>query len=262
MTSALSSATGAAAAAKTPQLDDAKKQLFAEKMRAAKQALAALKRSAMRPNNEQKAQAKEKVEALRKRLQQLRMMGGTPRQIAALAKELKDAVKAYGGAGISSAAAGLSSEDSTQAAAKAPDDAVNSDASAEPSVAAELASPIVPATANTDDAAKPSNTPEDGKPANPYDKAIAANAESVAMAARNASQSQEDRDFLSKARLLAKQIKAAAVEAAQKAKQSGKAADAADAADAVKAAEAADKSIADVQHALGGAALSVMSISA
>src|SRR3979490_20757 len=116
MTSALSSATGAAAAGKTSQLDDAKRQAFADKMRTAKQALTALKRSAMRPNNEQKAQAKEKVEALRKRLQQLRMMGGTPRQIAALAKELRDAVKAYGGAGISSADAALSSEDSTQAA--------------------------------------------------------------------------------------------------------------------------------------------------
>jgi hypothetical protein len=189
------------------------------------------------------------------------MMGGTPSQIAALAKELRDAVKAYGGAGISSAEAGLPSEDSTQAAEKGPDDAVHNDASAEPSVAAELASPTVPAAAAADDAAKPSNAPEDGKPANPYDKAIAANAQSVARAARNSSESQEDRDFLSKARLLAKQIKAAAVEAAQRAQQSGKAADAADAADAVKAAEAADKSIADVQHAIGGAALSVMSVS-
>ncbi|MEA2825392.1 MAG: hypothetical protein QOF03_1874 [Alphaproteobacteria bacterium] len=261
MTSPLSSSTGTTAAPKTPQLDDAKKQLFAEKMRVAKQALADLKRSATRPNNEQKAHAKEKLEALRKRLQQLRMMGGTPRQIAALAKELQDAVKAYGGAGISSAEAGLSSEDSTQAAQKAPDDTVHNDASAEPSAAAELASPTVPAAAAADDAAKPSNAPEDGKPANPYDKAIAANAESVAMAARNSSQSQEDRDFLSKARLLAKQIKAAAVEAAQKAHQGGKAPDVADATDAVKAAEAAEKSIADVQQSIGGAALSVISVS-
>jgi len=253
MTSSISNFT-AAIAPKSPQLDDAKKQQFMAKMRVAKEALATLKRNTTRPNTEQKAHAREKLEALKKRLQQLRMMGGTPRQIAALAKELNDAVKAYGSAGGSSAEAGASSEEPRQAA-----DAVNNDASAEPGVAVELDASTMYVPAEADNSARPANAPVNGKPANPYDKANTAHAERVAMAARNSSESQEDRDFISKARLLAKQLKAAAVEAAQKAQQSGKTADAAD---AVTAAEAADKSIANVQHAIGGGELlGVISIS-
>ena len=214
----------AAPAGPSPQ-DEARKQKLADKARGASQALDALKHSNARVHDEQKANARAKLEALKERLRRLRMMGASPQQIAALAKELKAAVKAYASAGGSSAQA---------------DGAPAEPAASPPSPKDEAAAPV---------ADKPARAPDDRKPENPYEKAIAANAQGVAAAARKASDSQQDRDFISQARQLAKQLKAAAVQAAQKAQQSGKPGDAAD---AVKAAEAAEKAIADAEHDLGG----------
>lgn len=242
-------ATGAAVGA--PTFDEAKQQRLADKMRVAKQALAALKRSATRPNDELKARAREKLEAIRKRLEQLRMMGGTPRQIAALAKELKEAVRAYGQAGGSSAEAGASSADPAQPTQAVPEDAAPGEVTPD-AASAEPAPAAVPVAAPAADADKPSAPTESRTPENPYDKAIAAHAESVAAAARKSSEGQEDSDFVLKARQLANQLKAAAIQAAQKAKQSGQTADTADAAEATKAAEDAEKAIGDLGQSMGG----------
>jgi len=234
-------------------------------MQAAKQALASLKRSAARPNDDLKARAREKLESIKQRLQQLRMMGGTPRQIAALAKELKEAVKAYGAAGGSSAEVAASPADTAQ-----PAEAVSADAApgeAPSDATQDGAEPsTTPAAAPGADAAQPANSPEGRDPErpaeNPYDKAIAAHAESVAAAARKSAEGQEDRDFMMKARQLATHLKAAAAQAAQKARQSGRTADATDAAEATKAAEDADKAIGDIRQSLdGGAFLALGSVS-
>ena len=246
-----SSTTGAAVAA--PRGDEAKQQRLADRMRVAEQTLATLKRSATRPNDEQKTRAREKLEAIRKRLEQLRMMGGAPRQIAALAKELKEAVRAYGRAGGSTADAGVSSADATQPAEAVAESAAR-DGATQDAATAEPAPTEVPVAVPVTDTDKPSSSPEGGNPENPYDKAIAAHAESVAAAARRSSESQEDRDFALKARQLANQLKGAAIQAAQKAKQSGKPAEAADAAEAIKAAEDADKALGDIRQTMGGAA--------
>ena len=183
----------------TVKLDEAREQRRTDKMEAAKQALkqalAALKRSAARPNDETKTRAREKLESIRQRLQQLRMMGGTPRQIAALAKELKEAVKAYGAAGGSSAEAGVSPADTAQPTEAVSADAAPSDATqdgAEPTT-----TPVAPPGA---DAEKPASSTEGRDPErpaeNPYDKAIAANAERVAAAARKSAEGQADQDFI------------------------------------------------------------------
>jgi len=260
-------APATAAAVSAPSLEDAKQQRLADKLRVAKQALAALKRSATRPNDEQKARAREKLESIRKRLEQLRMMGGTPRQIAALARELKEAVRAYGQAGGSAAEAGASSADTAQSAEAVSNDAVPGEANASDDVKQDTASAgstasEAPVAAPAADADKPANATE-GRVENPYDKAIAAHAESVAAAARKSSEGQDDRDFVQKARQLAEQLKSAAIQAAQMAKQSGKTVDAAEAAEATKAAEDADKAVEEVRQAMGGGALlSVSSVSA
>lgn len=234
------SVTAAPLTAPPSPIDDARKQRDADKARNAQQALETLKRSKSNVKDDMKARAREKLEALKARLQRMRMMGATPRQIAQLARELGAAVKAYAAAGGSSNDVGMTQTPTAANANQAPTPA-----------------PGTPEDAAKDAAAQPQASGEakpgegEAKPENPYDKAIKANAEDLARKARAAGESDEDRKFIEAAKRLAKQLKEAAAEAARKARQSG---DTGDVDEAKKAAEDADKAVADAERDMGGGA--------
>ena len=223
-----------------PEKDD-------ERLTEAKRALKTLeqvRKSAVEGDGVKQA-AREKVEQLKERLKNLRMFGGSPREIAQLAKELAQAVKSYASAGGSAADIGGSASDSGGAGAEA--------ASSESGGATgEAAAHAAGAPAPTEAAGEPAieeqgadtdrTTPTDEQSTqNPYQKALDAQREADGRSARSDSDDQADREFMTAAKLLAKQIKQMARDAARKpgatpeAKEAAKAADAAE--QAVSAAE-------------------------
>lgn len=225
---------------------DSKAQRDTEKLRDAREAVEKLKQTVQDARADRKAAAKQKLDALKERLRQLQMLGASPRQIAQLAKELAQAVKAYGaGSGADAPAAAPATATSvapTLAAGAAP---AGGEADAAPD-------PLIPDDADD----KSGKTPPTGvadEPKTPYGKALRAQEDDAAQQARRAAASEADRQFLAEARQLAKELKTAAREAARKARRE----DDPDATQAAKAADEAAKAVEDaeriVQESTGGA---------
>lgn len=244
MTSIGSTALPVAVPSQTPT--DSKAQRDAEKLRDAREAVEKLKQTVHDARADRKAAAKQKLDALKERLRQLQMLGASPRQIAQLAKELAQAVKAYGaGSGAEAPAAvptAATPAASTPAAGAAP---AGGEADAAPDA------PIADAAGD-----KTGETPRTGateEPKTPYEKALRAQEDDAAQQARRAAASEADRQFLADARQLAKELKAAAREAARKARRE----DDPDATQAAKAADEAAKAVEDAERAvqnIGGGA--------
>ncbi len=170
-----------------------------------------------------KTAARQKLERLKQQIAQLRLMGASPRQIAALARELSAAVKAYGGGGE---LIGVSTSAQASPPTATPGDAP-----------ADLAAQ---ALAAQDEASQ--DPAEAAKPETPYDKTLRALQEDAARMARRSAEAQQDREFISLARRLANELKAAAEAAARK--------DSRDARDAQESTQAADQAVSQTEQAL------------
>ena len=240
-----------------PRSDDAKKQQAADKARAARDTLTGLKRGNAGAGNEAKARAKEKLDALRQQLQRLRMMGATPQQIAQIAKELAEAVKAYFRAGGSTADAGATpAEPPAQAEPAAanvvPENAVPENAASEGGGAENEALSTPPPAAVAGEV-RPSGSPEERRVDNPYEKAITANAKGAATDTAKSAANQEDRDFITKARLLARQLRQAAAEAVEKMRLMG----GSDTADLKATEDAVEKAVTEAEKSLASVSVTV-----
>lgn len=225
LTSALSASTGSRADAGQARIDQkARSQVDAMKTLMKAQADSAEKR---------KEVARQKLERLKQQIAQLRLMGASPQQIAALARELSAAVKAYGGGG---GMIGIS----TGAAASA-----QASAAPQADLAAQAAGdPVSNEPASDEAAGDDAQTPEEqaAKPETPYDKALRALQDDAARGARRSAEAQQDREFLGLARRLARELKAAAEAAARE--------DSREARKAQQAAQVADQTVSETEQAL------------
>jgi len=183
------------------------------KVRDARAAMEALQQRRTKASDERKAAAKQKIEQLKARLQALQSMAaadprGTARLAAQLARELKAAVKEYGG-GAAGGGGSFGAIGGTDAAAPTSTEAAPADGAA-----AAVATPTVAQarTGATEDSGSESETPEDGeqgeKPANPYQQAIDQQQARAAQFNRRTAEAQADQEFIGEARKLAAQIKA------------------------------------------------------
>jgi hypothetical protein len=246
MTSLLTSALSPGlTSARTP--DDAERR-GAEKARGDNQVMKSLMDAQARGAEQRKGMARQRVERIKQQLEQLRLMGASPLQIAHLARELSAAVKAYG-ADPGAATAKLSTSVQPQAPAQPPGETpAQGDLAAQAATAAQGAADQYTADkgdADKDPANKDGEDARASKPETPYDKALRAMQEDAARTARRSTQAQEDREFLGLARRLAEQLKQAAEEAARKA-----GADSGETQQAEQAAQSADQAVADAERAL------------
>jgi hypothetical protein len=157
---------------------------------------------------QRKAAAKQKIEQIKARIRMLQMSGSAdPKLLAQLAKELKSAVKMYGGSGGASVEIGGADAGSSAASNAAP--AAAADPSAGATETAPTETPIAaepPAPPANEDAAAPKGegegekNPETTKSEdNPYRRMAAEAQARVAEQSRRGAAQQEDRDFLSDA---------------------------------------------------------------
>lgn len=177
-------------------------------------ALQSLKRPASKASEEQKAAAAKKVEALKARIKMLRMSSGNPastaKAVAALARELGAAVKAYAAAGGGSAAVGLQST-----ATPGPQDTASAEAAEDAEASAE-------ATDETEaEPGEGERTPAAAHPSDPYRKAQERLQADAAERARQNGSQEADAKFAAEAKGLAAELKAMLREAQQKAKRTG-----------------------------------------
>jgi hypothetical protein len=197
--------------------------------------------------------ARQRVERIKQQLEQLRLMGASPLQIAHLARELSAAVKAYGadpGAGTAKLSASVQPQAPAQPPGETPaeGDLAAQAATAAPGAATQGAADqdsTAGGDADQDRANKDGADAKASKPETPYDKALRAMQEDAARTARRSAQAQEDREFLGLARRLAEQLKQAAEEAARKA-----GADSGETRQAEQAAQSADQAVADAERVL------------
>lgn len=173
-------------------------------------ALQSLKRPTSKASEEQKAAAAKKVEALKARIKMLRMSSGNPastaKAVAALARELGAAVKAYAAAGGGSAAVGLQ-----PTATPGPQDTGSAEA-------AEDAEATDETEAETGEGER---TPAAAHPSDPYRKAQERLQADAAERARQNGSQEADAKFAAEAKGLAAELKAMLREAQQKAKRTG-----------------------------------------
>lgn len=206
-------------------------------------ALQSLKTQSASVNEDKKAAARKKVEALKARIRALRMtMAGDPdavaKMAAQLARELGAAVKAYAAAGGSAAGMGMQS---TPAAPPAAADAT----AAEPSP--EVAAPATNAAASPEartaveaDAADD----ESAKGSDPYRQVIERQQQQGAEQARKNADKQADATFAADAKSLVSELKAILRQAAHRAKRE-------DGETSSPDQKAADDALDQVQKALG-----------
>lgn len=241
----------AAARRDQARLEQARSALQAMKARGANRAKAA--------RDERKALAKKKVDQLKALLKSMQMGGGSnAKALAQVARELKAAVQAYGGAGGSTAGLGASTETATSAT-PAPDvegpsvlvsgEAEASTASGPPANGAEETTPADTDGDGSRDAAKTAA-------GDPYRRMAEASTARTAEAARRNADKEADREFLSSVRELAALLKSLARRAAQAAETdpTGRA----DADAAVKAADAVVQSVEQAAADLGAGGVSVI----
>jgi len=176
-----------------------------------------------------KGDAKKRIEQIKEQIKALRMSGGDPkqiaRQIARLARELREAVKEYAAAGAGASAAANPVEGGAPVAAAegaAPTEAPNPEATAAmvaPNGAAGTAKPDSGEQANADDASAPTGlTSEapgaeesaDGSDTEQPDRELRSltGAEQRADEAKRAAEKKADEDTIRDAKLLAQQLKA------------------------------------------------------
>jgi hypothetical protein len=213
------------------KLSDDQKKKLAEQNQTAQQIGDMVKSS----KDDRKALAKQKIEQLKKRLQQLRMSGGDPkliaRQAAQLARELKQAVQEYGAASATATAVPANAN-VPQANANA--DATSANAAGDGAAAAETAA--VPADGTTATAVPdtPPESPEasvgvtgDEPQANlpadggtrPDEGRVRALLDHVAEKAAGAGAARAEREVINDIKTLAKQIKALFEQSKRKAEQ-------------------------------------------
>lgn len=196
------------------------------RLKTALTALESLKRPASDAAQERKAAAARKVEALKARIQMLRMSGGDPaataRAVAALARELGAAVKAYaaagGGSGTGETQAAAASAAGSASQAADPADA-GTDAGTEVSTESQAPAEAGPETAGKTADEKTGEAETDASPANPYQKTIdRLQADAADRARRNADREADER-FSADVKGLAATLKAILREAELKARR-------------------------------------------
>lgn len=207
---------------------------------------------------ERKAQARKKVEQLKARLKMMQMgAAANPRALAQIARELKAAIKAYGGAGGSTA--GLDAG------------AVPDTTSSQTSVTAggAVSAAVVPGAEAGGESPPP--TTDDGSPdergaepskdggtaaSDPYRRMAETALARGAEASRRGADQDADREFLSGVRELAAILKSLARRAVQEAKADPSLRTDAD--DALKASDAVDKAITETAGDLGATGVSIL----
>jgi len=166
----------------------------AEKVQQAKRAVETLRKLETNRKEDRKALARQKLERVKAQLEQLKMLGATPKRIAALARQLAEAVKEYAAAGGKGAGPPVLTSPAPQA--QAPADAA--EAGTDGADAAEAEAKAKPAEADVAD-------PQKAAPANPYAQTQAAEAED--RNSRRRSEASGDKDFLDQARGLARKLR-------------------------------------------------------
>ena len=229
------------------------------RLQQARSAIETLKtRSAGAASDERKALAKKRVDQLKQQIRMMQMSGSpNPKALAQLARELKAAVKAYGGDGGSTAGLGAGTPAEAKSSQPATDEGNLAASAVGTDVATKAASNKTPSdeppTGQADSEASKDGSP--GAPVDPYRRLIEATPAQGAEAARRGADKDADREFLSDARELASIIKSLARRAAQEAKADPSRRNDAD--EAVKASEAVDKAIKDTAGDLGAAGVSI-----
>lgn len=233
------------------------------KLRDARSAVETLKQrntaAAKDAQEQRKAAAKQKIDQIKARIRMLQMSGSVdPKVLAQLARELKSAVKMYGGSdgatagiggnGAGAAVAGESaSGESAQGASEAGVEA-GAEAGLEGETEAGTPAAVEGDAASTEGAALGSDGERNAETAkandNPYRRVAEESQRRAAEQARHGAARQADRDFLSDVRNLADQIKAMAKRAQHQAET-----DPARRQDADQAAQAATEALRAVEDA-------------
>lgn len=247
-----------AASANSRRSADVGAERAAGRLAKAKEALQTLEqvRKSAVEGDAMKRAAREKVAQLKERLKYLRMFGGTPQQIAQLARELAQAVKAYAGAGGSGADVGGSG---SQSGAAATEDAGLQSPGAPVATDPALAAPTeTHGEAKVEDVDPNSGQPKstDGSaPQNPYQEALQAREQEDGRRGRTEGGDDADREFMNAAKLLAKQLKQIARDVAHKAQS---ATNDRDAANASEAANAAEKAVLEAEMQMQSSGLAIV----
>lgn len=232
-----------------------------QKLRDARSAVETLKAGGANRTREaaeqRKAQARKKVEQLKALLRSMQMgAASNPKALAQIARELKAAIKAYGGAGGST----TGMDAGTTADKTSSDSSVTADGAA--SAAVTLGTEAVGKTCSptTDDGSSETGgeSSKDGGDAasDPYRRMAEAALARGAEVVRGAAEQDADREFLSSVRELAAILKSLAQRAAQEAKTNPSLT--ADADEALKASDAVDMAIAETAGDLGATGVSIL----
>lgn len=211
-------------------------------------ALESLTRPASDAAEERKAAAAKKVEALKARIKMLRMSGGDPgataKAVAALARELGAAVKAYAAAGGSAVSLGVQTATSPTAEASG----------TERQGAAPAEVEVVPTEASTETGEEEEAT---ASPTDPYRQTIERMQQDAADRARRNSSREADTKFAAEVKGLAAELKAILREAQNKARREDDPVSTTDEQAADKALSQVADAVADIGGASGGMALTV-----
>ena len=197
-----------------------------EKLTEAKNAVEVLKQAGASKSDSQKNAARQKLELLRQQLQKMQLLGATPKQIAQMAKELARAVKDYTAAGGTSsevhsvpADAGTGASGDVAAMSGRDDTAKDvTEVTLPPKAETESTAPSeIPSTSKVTGLEADKIKSEDARRTlAQYEKTLVSQAES-SHSAKASGGDDGDRIFYSAARLLAKQLGAAAQQAAKRA---------------------------------------------
>jgi len=207
---------------------------------------------------QRKAAAKQRIDQLKARLRMLQMSSPVdPKALAQLARELKAAIKDYGGTGagvgVATASPPAASGDAAEAQAGVAPQGAEAVAGKAPQADPPTA-PDEPVAADGERAGE-AGEPAPRSEADPYRRMAEAAQERMAEQSREAAERQEDQKFLDEVRRLAVAIKAAAKRATAEAKDDPAAE--ARGQEANEAADAALKEAESAAQALGGAGISI-----
>lgn len=207
---------------------------------------------------ERKAQARKKVDQLKARLKMMQMgAAANPKALAQIARELKAAIKAYGGAGGSTAGldAGPTADTTSSEASSAAEGPAS--AAVPPGTEAGSETPPPPTEDDAPDETGADPSKDGGTAAtDPYRHMAEAALARGAEAARRGADQDADREFLSGVRELAAILKSLARRAVQEAKTDPSLRSDAD--DALKASDAVDKAITETAGDLGATGVSIL----
>ncbi|CAL1689999.1 hypothetical protein MMB232_00119 [Brevundimonas subvibrioides] len=212
---------------------------------------------------ERKAQARKKVEQLKARLKMMQMSAAAnPKALAQIARELKAAIKAYGGAGGSTAGldAGSPADMPSSGPSVTPEGAASAAGPPGAEAGGESPAPTTddgsPDAAGTDPSKDGGGADARGATSDPYRRMAEAALARGAEASRRGAHQDADRDFLSGVRELAAILESLARRAVQEAKVNPSLG--ADADEALKASDAVDKAITEAAGDLGAAGVSIL----